>query len=198
MGTDLILRIAILIVLMFTLSISAYYRRQARETGEVIERREEGTLVLILRMVSGLTFLSVLVLNIFFPSTLNWSKFEVPTALRFGAAILAALCVPFIRWVFRSIGRNISETVLTKDDHVLVTHGAYARIRHPLYTSSLLLLFAISITFGDWVILTFCVIGALVFRLLVIPTEEEKLIAAFGDQYEVYMQQTGAMIPKLR
>ena len=137
MDTDLILRLLILLILFLTFSISAYYRRLARETGEVIERQEEGTLVLILRMAFGLTFLSVLMLNILFPSILTWSKFEVPTTVRFIATTLAILCVPFIRWVFRSIGRNISETVLTKDDHQLVTHGVYTRIRHPLYTSSL-------------------------------------------------------------
>lgn len=197
METDLLLRIIILIVLILTFSISAYYRRQARETGEVIERREEGTLVLILRMAFGLIFLAMLTLNIFFPSVLTWSKFEMSSVGRIGATVLAVLCVPLIRWVFQSIGRNISETVLTKGDHALVTHGAYARIRHPLYTSSLLLFFSVSVTFGDWIILSFCLIGVLVFRFLVIPAEEQKLIAAFGEQYEDYMRRTGAIIPKL-
>ncbi len=197
MDTDLVFRMLVLIVLMLTLSISAYYRRQARETGEVIARREEGTLVLAARMAFGLTFLSVLMLNIFFPSTLTWSKFELPIVVCILAAVLALFYVPFIRWVFLSIGRNISETVLTKGDHALVTHGAYARIRHPLYSASLLILISVSLMLGDWIILAFCLAGTLVFRLLVIPAEEKKLIAAFGEQYVEYMRHSGAMIPKL-
>jgi protein-S-isoprenylcysteine O-methyltransferase Ste14 len=38
----------------------------------------------------------------------------------------------------------------------------------------------------------------IVFRYLVIPAEEEKLIAAFGEDYEKYQNHTGALIPKLR
>jgi protein-S-isoprenylcysteine O-methyltransferase Ste14 len=45
------------------------------------------------------------------------------------------LTLPAALWVFSALGRNVSETVLTKGDHELVTAGPYRWIRHPLYTT---------------------------------------------------------------
>jgi protein-S-isoprenylcysteine O-methyltransferase Ste14 len=61
-----------------------------------------------------------------------------------------------------------------------------------------MLLFSISIFLGDWVIFVYSLVGTIVFRYLVIPAEEEKLITAFGEEYEEYQSRTGALIPKLR
>jgi protein-S-isoprenylcysteine O-methyltransferase Ste14 len=47
--------------------------------------------------------------------------------------------------MFLSIGANISETILTKRTHQLVTHGPYRWIRHPLYAFSLLELFSLAL-----------------------------------------------------
>ena len=105
--------------------------------------------------------------------------------------------VVLIHWVFRSIGRNISETVLTKQDHELVTTGPYRWVRHPLYSSALLLIFSIGLMLGDWLLILFSVVGTIIFRFLVIPAEEERLIAAFGVEYERYISRTGALLPRL-
>jgi hypothetical protein len=48
--------------------------------------------------------------------------------------------VPAAWWVFSSIGRNVTETVLTKADHTLVTTGPYRWLRHPLYATAAALL----------------------------------------------------------
>jgi len=50
---------------------------------------------------------------------------------------------------------------------------------------------------ASWLITLYALIGAVIFRLGVIPKEEEKLIQAFGDDYQDYRGQTGAMVPKL-
>jgi protein-S-isoprenylcysteine O-methyltransferase Ste14 len=55
-----------------------------------------------------------------------------------------------------------------------------------------------SIIFGDWVIFIYSFVAMIVFRCLVIPAEEEKLIAVFGEDYIKYQTHTGVLIPKLR
>ena len=114
------------------------------------------------------------------------------------AAAVGFLCLPFLLWVFTSIGANISETVLTKSEHQLVSHGPYKWIRHPLYTSGLLILLALSIIVGSWLMLVLWIVGTLVMRLVVVPREEHNLIEAFGQQYEEYKQRTGALLPRVR
>ena len=103
-----------------------------------------------------------------------------------------------IFWVFSNIGKNISETVLIKEGHELITSGPYRWIRHPLYSGALLLLFSISLVFEDWIIFGYSLIGLIAFRLLVIPEEEKQLLDAFGEEYECYQSRTGALLPWIR
>jgi len=179
----LVYRLIILGVLLLAFGISASFRKRARDEGGTIKRQEEGWGILALRMGTGLPLLIVIVLNIFWPASLSWAKFDIPNLLQIAGAGLAVLCLPLLWWVFRSIGKNISETVLIKDEHELVTSGPYTVVRHPLYGSALLLLLSISLTFGDWIILGYTLAGTLAFRLLVIPAEEKQLLDAFSEEY---------------
>jgi len=185
-------------VLLLTLGISASFRKRARDEGGMIKRQEEGWLVLVLRMAFALPLLIVILLNIFWPSSLQSVKFNPPTWLRYAGVGFAILSVPLFWWVFSSIGKNISETVLTKNDHELVTHGPYSWVRHPLYGGALMLLLSISLVFGDWIILGYTLAGILAFRLLVIPAEEKELLDVFGEDYECYQSQTRALLPWVR
>lgn len=196
--STLYFRWIILVVLFSAFGISATQRKKARDEGGTIKRQEEGWGVLLVRMGVALPLLAVILLNIFWPASLSWAKFNSPSWLMIAGLILAVLCIPLLWWVFRSIGKNISETVLIKDEHELVTHGPYTWVRHPLYGSALLLLISISLVFGDWIIAGYSIAGILAFRLLVIPAEEKQLLDAFGEDYECYQSRTGALLPWIR
>jgi protein-S-isoprenylcysteine O-methyltransferase Ste14 len=198
MNPEFIFRAVCFGVLAAAFTISAVYRKRARDLGGTIERREEGWLALVLRMTVSLPLLAVLLLNIFWPASLSWAKFNPPAWLRYVSAALAVLCLPALEWVFRSIGKNISETVLIKDDHELVTRGPYQWVRHPLYGTALVMLMSFSFILGDWIIFGYSIAGLLAFRLLVIPVEEKKLLDAFGEDYECYQSRTGALLPWIR
>lgn len=194
---ETILRIIFFTALLAVVFISSYYRRRARQSGDVIARRQEGAAVLALRMGFGLPLLIALLLYVFYPPWLDWARVELPGWLRWLAAGVTILCIPLAWWVFRSIGNNISETVLTKRTHQLVTEGPYRWIRHPLYAVSMLLLLSLSVIASNWFLALYWLLTVLAFRLIIIPKEEEFLIKAFGDQYLSYRQRTGALVPKI-
>ena len=198
MDSNLLYRSSVLVILLVVFGISAYYRTRARSSGEVISRAQEGRLVLILRLVFGLPLLAVLLLDIFYPRALAWAKFSLPAGVQLAALIAAGFCVVLLWWVLRSIGNNISETVLVKKEGDLVTSGPYRYVRHPLYASALLFLLALSLVFRDWIILGYSLAGILAFRLLVIPAEEKQLLESFGEEYECYQSRTGALLPWIR
>jgi protein-S-isoprenylcysteine O-methyltransferase Ste14 len=191
-------RLYVLMILLSLLVISGIYRNKARQEGGVIKRQEEGWLAAITRIGFALPLLIVLLLNIFFPPVMRWAKFNLPEIIQVAGLILGFISVPFLWWVFLNIGKNISETVLVKDQHELITSGPYRWIRHPLYAGALLLLGAVSLIFQDLVILGYVVVGILAFRLLVIPAEEERLLEAFGEDYECYRRRTGTLLPWIR
>jgi protein-S-isoprenylcysteine O-methyltransferase Ste14 len=197
MNIEIIFRAVFFIVLVSAFAISGTFRKRARDEGETIERREEGTTALILRMAFALPLLATLLLYIFYPQAIAWSQFNLALWLRVLGVIFAVVCIPIILSVFQNIGANISETVLTKKEHELVTGGPYRWVRHPLYATSLFLMLSLGLVAQSWFILAYGVVGLIVFRFVVIPAEEENLIASFGDAYRRYQSRTGAIFPKL-
>jgi protein-S-isoprenylcysteine O-methyltransferase Ste14 len=99
--------------------------------------------------------------------------------------------------VLSSLGKNVSETVLTKTDHALVTIGPYRWIRHPLYTTGMAMFTALGLVQESWLILSLAAVGLLLIHIVVIPAEERALVAKFGDRYRSYMTETGRMLPRL-
>jgi protein-S-isoprenylcysteine O-methyltransferase Ste14 len=198
MELDTVFRVMFLLVFLTSVGISGFYRRRARQSGDVIPRRAEGSLALILRMVMALIVAVSFFAYVFAPSWLSWSNWHLPLWVRFLGTIIAMLCIPAIRWMFVSIGNNISETVLTKKAHQLVMAGPYRWIRHPLYAFALLELFALALVASSWFLFIFPCIATIVFRLFVIPREEANLIKFFGKRYEVYIQHTGALFPLIK
>jgi protein-S-isoprenylcysteine O-methyltransferase Ste14 len=189
-------RLFFFIVLASAFTISGTYRRRARQNGDVIQRGEEGVPVLLLRMTLALPLLATLVLYILYPHAIAWAQFNIPEGYRWAASLVALKTIPFLLWVFRNIGRNISETVLTKEDHELVTTGPYRWIRHPLYTGSILMLFSLSLVAANWILLIYSTLALILFRFLVIPAEEQQLLDTFGGAYRDYQAQTGVILPK--
>jgi protein-S-isoprenylcysteine O-methyltransferase Ste14 len=196
MEEELIFRLIFFGVFAVGLSVSAYYRWLARKSSEVISRRQEGALALILRAVMTLPLLLSILLYTFLPGWMAWSAISLPIWARWLGAGLGVVCIPLIWWVFSSIGSNISETVLAKREHKLVTEGPYRWVRHPLYGVALLEIFALSLLASNWFMALLGFIGVLVFRFVVIPIEEAKLIAAFDGEYEQYRTRTGALAPR--
>jgi protein-S-isoprenylcysteine O-methyltransferase Ste14 len=99
-------------------------------------------------------------------------------------------------WTFRSLGKNLTDTVVTRQQHTLVVHGPYRWIRHPLYSSAALLIAALSLITANWF---FVAAGAALLCVLIMRTriEEENLLARFGDNYRTYMARTGRFVPKI-
>ena len=187
-----------LIVLFGCLGISGYYRYRARLASGIIERRREGGLVLALRALGGLSALAAIVVHALSPETMGWASFPSPGWVPRAGVILGLLTIPTVYWVFSSLGHNVSETVLTKDRHELVMSGPYRWVRHPLYTTGIMLLTATGLMLKSWLVLLFALVAAIVFRFVVVPIEERQLIAKFGDGYRRYMRRTGALLPRMK
>ena len=129
------------------------------------------------------------------PSWVAWAQFTVPDPARWIAAGVAVALIPVMVWVFASIGKNISASHDTRHGHVLVTHGPYRWVRHPLYSVGFLFAVALTVITALW-----WLAGMILplFVLLVRTTKEEaKLIETFGDEYRDYMKRTGRFLPRL-
>lgn len=197
MTNETIFRVIAFTLLATGFAISVYHRsRAARASNERISRRAEGTPILILLRLTGFSmWLSVLVYAIR-PEWMQWSALELPIEVRWLGAGLSAIALPLIVWMFRSLGRNVTDTVAIRREHALVRHGPYRWIRHPLYTFGGLFFVGLNLMAANWFIALMSA-TALIILMLRTPIEEGALIERFGDEYRSYMKQTGRFLPRL-
>ena len=187
--------IAVAVFVSFFL-IGMYHRIRAHRPGEKISRKEEGIPILILLRLSGLVVWVGLITCMIHPPWMEWSTFPAPSWLRWTGAGLGVVCVPLLFWVFTSLGKNVTDTVVTRKEATLVTHGPYHWVRHPLYSVAAVFLIAFALLLANWFILQ---MGILTLILLAIrtPIEEANLIEKFGDEYREYRENTGKFVPRL-
>jgi protein-S-isoprenylcysteine O-methyltransferase Ste14 len=191
---DQLFRTIMLAGAAFVVPIAAFYRIRSR-TRERLDRTQEGLGLLIGIRLAGLVTIGSLIAFLINPANMAWSAVAVPLWARWLGVGLAAVATSLWLLTFHHLGRNLTDTVVTRNDHTLVTHGPYAHVRHPFYVAVALLVIANGLTTANWFILAS---GLSVFSLLVIRTdiEEAKLIERFGQQYRDYMQKTGRFFPR--
>ena len=183
--------------ILLVLPIGLYFRIQSQRTGEPLARREEGLVVMIGLRLCGLLAWLILAGYVLNPSRVSWGSVTVPVQLRWAGAFLGMAVVPPLWfWTFRTLGKNLTDTVVTRREHTLVTTGSYRWVRHPFYIVVSLFGFAIflEIANGAFAILGFVVMAFLVVRT---RTEEAKLAERFGDEYRAYAGRTGRFFPRL-
>jgi protein-S-isoprenylcysteine O-methyltransferase Ste14 len=197
MSHDEIFRIAVIAAAAVVMPIGLYHRIRSQATGEKLDRRQEGAFILATLRPLGVLVAAAVIAYMVSPRSMAWSSLPLPVWLRSAGVALALAAAALLTWTFQSIGTNITDTVVTRKDHVLVTHGPYRWVRHPFYGSVALFVLAIAMMAANWFILLG---GAAVLSLLVIRTrkEEENLMARFGDAYRAYINSTGRFFPRRR
>jgi protein-S-isoprenylcysteine O-methyltransferase Ste14 len=179
------------------MAISIRFRQSAeRASSEKISLKEEGLLTTIALRAAGLAVWAGVFIYIINPAWMNWSQIDLPLAARWSGVILGVLSDILAYWIFSSLGKNVTPTVVTRANHTLVTSGPYRWIRHPLYVTGLFAYLGFAFLSENWFI---ALMSVVVFVILAMRTskEETHLIETFGDAYRAYMQQTGKFFPKL-
>lgn len=178
--------------------LRAYYTRHDR--GRVRKWAESDLIDRVL-----LTFASVgMVLPIIFLTTswLEFADYGLPLwADRATAAAGGFIFAAAVILLWRShadLGRNWSWTVEAYENHILVTEGVYRSIRHPMYAAHLLWGIAQALLVHNWIAGPAFLAGFVPLYLYRAPREERMMLELFRNEYRLYMEKTGRIIPRLR
>ena len=196
MNHDQTFRAALIVVFLLVLPIGLYHRLEPQATREKLDRRQEGLFILATLRPVGIAFWLGVIAWMVDPGTMAWSSVSLPAWLRWtGVGVIASACGLLV-WTFCCLGKNLTDTVVTREKHTLVIHGPYRWVRHPFYDSAALLMVAVSLIAANWFLFVTGVVG---FFLLIIRTrtEEMNLLARFGDSYREYMEGTGRFLPRI-
>ena len=180
------------------IAVTAPHRaRSARQGGgERLDRGKEGVFMLAtLRPAAGALWIGIIVWMIN-PPSMAWSAVPLPPAIRFSGTFFCALAFGLLLWTLPALGTNLTDTVVTRQNHTLVTRGPYRWVRHPFYDAMALVTLGAALLTANWFIL---VMGVIVFALLALRsiTEEAQLLARFGEPYREYRARTGRFLPRI-
>lgn len=188
------IRQILLLEMMWLLAVGLYHRVRSQLSGERLDRTQEGWGILI-----GLRFVGLLVVvaNVAWirdPHALDWAAIAAPVWLRWVGAAGFAASVAWLWWMFHSLGRNLTDTVVTRSAAQFVESGPYRFVRNPMYVGVLFLGISLGLAEGNWLV---PIGAAVVFAFMAVrtPIEEKFLIARFGDQYRDYMRRVGRFWP---
>jgi len=196
MNQDLTFRVVLIGGFLILFPIAVYHRLKSQATGERLDRRQEGLVILLTLRPVGVVGMLGLIAYMVSPSWMTWSSVTLPEWLRWIGVGVGIGAGALLVWTLHSLGRNLTDTVVTRREHVLVTDGPYRWIRHPFYSSMALAVLANSLVAANWFLL---LTGGLLLVLIVVRTrkEEELLLARFGGGYRAYMERTGRFLPRI-
>ena len=188
------IRHILLFEMLVLLAVGLYHRIRSLQSKEPLDRTQEGWGILIGLRLTGLL---VIVANgawIRDPHALDWAAIAAPTWLRWVGAVGFAACIAWLWWMFHSLGRNLTDTAVTRATAQFVECGPYRYVRNPMYVGVLFAGISLGLAEGNWLV----PVGAsVVFAFMALRTtiEEKFLIARFGDQYRDYMRRVGRFWP---
>ena len=128
---------------------------------------------------------------------MSWSAVHLSAWARWPGAGIGFAGGLLLVWTVSCLGRNLTDTVVTRRNHTLVTNGPYRWVRHPFYLAGAMGMVAVFLLSAN---AFFLVTGTAGFTLLVVRTarEEANLLRKFGDDYRMYMRRTGRFLPRFR
>ena len=197
MNHDHTFRAVLIVAFLVILPIGIYHRLKSQATREKLDRRQEGLFILATLRPVGIVFWLGVIAWMVDPGWMAWSSMSLPAWLRWTGVGMIAAASGLVVWTFRCLGKNLTDTVVTRQTHTLVMHGPYRWVRHPFYDSAALFMVAVSLIAANWFL---CVTGVVALCLLIIRTrtEEQHLAARFGDSYRAYVEGTGRFLPRIR
>jgi protein-S-isoprenylcysteine O-methyltransferase Ste14 len=111
-----------------------------------------------------------------------------------GVAVLAGALALFHR-THRDLGRAWSVTLEIRQEHRLVTHGIYARLRHPMYAAFWLWALSQALLLPNWIAGFSGLVGFGTLFFARVGREERMMLETFGEEYRQYMGRTKRIVP---
>ncbi len=195
MQDEQIFRVILTLGFVAVLPVGLYHRLKARALKDKLDRRQEGIFILLTLRPVGVVGILGLFAWVIHPAWMAWASVGLPPWLRWIGVPLGVTAATLLIVTFRTLGTNITDTVVTRARHTLVTDGPYRWVRHPFYVATALAMAANSLVTANWFL---ALTGAVGVALLAIRTrtEEQKLIERFGNEYRRYMERTGRFVPR--
>ena len=119
-----------------------------------------------------------------------------PASLKYLGMVIAAWGVIIVKRSFRAYSLKEFLGFRKEDDGKLVIDGLQAKVRHPLYSGTILIIIGFFL-FSPTYEIMISMFLIFIYLAIGIRLEERKLIKTFGSAYEDYRRKVPMLIPKI-
>ena len=114
-------RAVLIVVMLLLLPVGMYHRVKSQSTREALDRRQEGVFILATLRPLGAAFWLGVIAWMINPAWMAWSSVPVPLWPRWAGVPILLAGAALLVWTFRSLGKNLTDTVVTRKQHTLVS-----------------------------------------------------------------------------
>ncbi len=118
-----------------------------------------------------------------------------PWVARLLGSLVALSGVALREWAILTLGRLFTQSVMIREQHVVVATGPYRWLRHPSYTGTLLTLVGLMLTLDNWLSVIVVIVGFLVGHIPRIRLEERVLEENLGESYREFERGRKRLVP---
>src|SRR3954453_8292492 len=163
-------RITLVALSVIFVTVGVYYRVQSQRSGERLDRTKEGWPILIGIRLLGLLTVGSTTAWLWKPALFEWASRPIPAGARWIGVAGFACAVTWLIWMFHTLGRNLTDTVVTRRDAHFVDRGPYRFVRNPMYVGILISGVSLGLALGTWLL---PVAATVMFTLLALRTQTE-------------------------
>jgi len=124
-----------------------------------------------------------------------FADYELHIALLIAGAVLLAAGLWLFYRAHADLGTNWSVTLHIREQHQLVTHGVYRRMRHPMYTSLFIYGVGQALALPNWIAGPSYLVAFGILFAFRVAAEERMMLDQFGDEYAAYSSRTKRLVP---
>jgi protein-S-isoprenylcysteine O-methyltransferase Ste14 len=133
----------------------------------------------------------------YFTPLLDRFSLPWPGWIGWAGDVLLAAAVGLFVWSHAALGAGWTVSVDVAEGQRLVTSGPYRFVRHPMYSSLIVMAVALGLATANLLVALPFGIAILAMYLDRVDAEERLMTQEFGDEYRDYMARTGRVLPRL-
>jgi protein-S-isoprenylcysteine O-methyltransferase Ste14 len=190
--TPLVAKIILVVGAVAWFVIRWPHQRRSWKTATAENKRDIREKILLLCSFTGLGIIPFINVVSGFP---RFAAYPFQPMLAWLGAITFAVSLWLFYRVHRELGRNWSDSLELREQHTLVTHGLYSRVRHPMYSAFFLWAGAQLLLLPNWIAGPAGLVGFGILFFGRVGREESMMLETFGEAYRDYQRRTARLVP---
>lgn len=144
----------------------------------------------LLLLPFALFYFYLVTANAFHLPTIKGQELFQPKGLSWIGVLTCLIALLFFLWTMISFSKSFRVGLVDNTEQGLITTGAFAISRNPIYVSFAIMLIGQFLIYPSWILLIYIVVATLRFHKQILK-EEKFLTEQYGEEFSAYCKKVG-------